>query len=140
MAYGPVDLLVVGFPDNNFSGAITDEIARLVEAGTVRVLDLMFVTKDSDGVVEVLELTDLDDVVAVAFDAFVGELEGLLAEEDGQAIGDNLDPNSSAGLLLYENTWAQGFASAVRDANGEVLVFERIPSPIVEAMQEGIEA
>jgi hypothetical protein len=139
MEYGPVDLLVIRFPKNRFTGEIADELKALVDAGTIRVMDLIFVTKDVDGKVESLELTDLDDTVAVQFDAFIDELEGLFSPEDAQAIGSNLDPDSSAGLLLYENVWARSFANAVARHDGEVLVSERIPRAIIQEMREGSE-
>jgi uncharacterized membrane protein len=139
MDYGPVDLLVVRFPKNKFTGEIVDELKALVDAGTIRVMDLIFVTKDADGNIESIELTDLDDTVAVQFDAFVDELEGLFSPEDAQVIGSNLEPDSSAGLLLYENVWARKFADAVAKVNGEVLVSERIPRAIIQEMREGVE-
>jgi hypothetical protein len=135
MAHGPIDLLVVRFPDNNFTGEITTELKALVDAGTVRILDIMFVTRDAAGTIDLIELTDLDDTVAVAFDAFVGDIEAFLAEEDVQTLGAGLAPNSSAALLLYENTWAMDFAQAVRNANGEVLLAERIPRSVIEALE-----
>lgn len=136
MGHGPVDLVVVRFPDNNFTGEITRELKALVDTGTVRVLDLMFVTKDAEGNFSVVELTDLDDAVAAAFDEFVGDIEAFFSEEDVQAIADGMAPNSSAGLILYENTWATAFAQAVRNANGEVLLAERVPRAVIEALEE----
>lgn len=140
MEYGPVDLLVIRFSDNTFTGRVVDELKALVDANRVRVLDLMLVPKDRDGTITTLELSDLDDPVARQFDEFVDEIDALLAPDDALAIGDGLAPDSSAGLLLYENVWARAFASAVEEVGGEVLVSERIPRDIVKAMQAEIDA
>ena len=136
MAEGPVDLLVVQFPENNFTGEIVAEMKNLVSAGTLNILDLMFVTRNAEGTIDVVELTDLEDVVAVQFDEFVGDIDGLLADADAEAIGAGLPPNSSAAMLLYENAWARNFSIAVRNADGEVLIHERIPRALFEAMDE----
>jgi uncharacterized membrane protein len=135
MDYGPVDLLVIRFPDNTFTGEIVEELKALVDSDTVRVMDLIFVTRSRDGAIEKIELTDLDDAVAVLFDAFIGELEGLFSSEDAQVIGSSLKPDTSAALLLYENVWARKFASAVARVNGEVLVAERIPRAVIQEMR-----
>lgn len=136
MSHGPIDLLVVRFPDNNFTGEITEELKNLVDAGTVKILDLMFVSKDSDDLVEVVELSDLDDVVGATFDAFVGDIQAFFSAEDVQVLADGMAPNSSAALVVYENTWASQFAEAVRNANGEVLLAERIPRAVIEALED----
>ncbi len=136
MSHGPVDLLVVKFPDNTFTGEITEELKNLVDAGTVKILDLIFVRKSAEGTVEAVELSDLDDVVGTTFDAFVGDIQAFFSEEDVRALGDGMEPNSSAALVVYENTWANRFAQAVRNANGEVLIAERIPRAVIETLEE----
>lgn len=136
MNYGPVDLVVVQFEESTFTGKVLDELERLVSTNTLRVLDLIFVSKDSDGVIDVVELTDLSDPVAQRFDAFVGEIDALLSREDAQAVGSGLAPGASAGLLLYENVWARTFAAAVKEVGGNVLLTERIPQDLITSMQE----
>lgn len=140
MNYGPVDLVAVQFPENKFTGAILDELQSLSDQGIVRVLDIIFVTTDDAGDVTVLEVTDLDDPVAVMFDAFVGDIDALLSQDDATTIGSSLPPNASAALVLYENVWATKMSAAVREAGGEVLLSERIPRDIIDAMQEEIES
>lgn len=140
MEYGPVDLLVIRFSDNTFTGRVVDELKALVDANTVRILDLMLVSKGEDGTITTLELSDLDDPVARRFDDFVGEIEALLAPDDALAIGSGLAPDSSAGLVLYENVWARAFASAVEEVGGEVIMSERIPRDTVNAMHAEIDA
>jgi Family of unknown function (DUF6325) len=134
---GPVDVVLLGFPGNEFTGEIAPALRDLVSSGTVRILDLVFITKDADGNVAGLELSDLGDAGA-AFDDVDGEVNELLTEEDVEAAGEELEPDSSAALLMFENTWAGRLATAIRDANGTVLAFERIPRDALDVFLSGI--
>jgi hypothetical protein len=136
MSYGPIELLVVKFPGNRFTGEIAPALKELVETGTIRIIDLLFVTKDAQGVVDVVEIDGLGEATFATFDPLVGEVAGLLSEEDARLFSASLEPNSSAGLLLFENTWAARFAQAVRNASGEVVLNERIPRAVVEELVE----
>ena len=122
---GPVDLVLLRFPGNQFTGEIAPALGELVSNGTVRILDLVFIMKDADGNVAGVELADLGDVGA-AFESIDGEVSELLTDEDIEAAGEELEPNSSAALLMFENSWAGRFVNAVRAANGEVVAYERI--------------
>jgi hypothetical protein len=133
---GPVDYLIVAFPGNEFRGEIAPALADLVEAGTIRIIDLAFVGKDAEGNVVALELTDIDPEVREGFEKAGVEVNGLFNEEDLAAVGEELEPNSSAALLVWENVWAQNVAQAMRDAGGEVLDFDRIPHEVVQAARE----
>jgi uncharacterized membrane protein len=128
---GPVDLVLLGFPGNQFTGEIAPALRDLVSSGTVRILDLVFITKDADGNVAGVELSDLGEAAA-AFDGVDGEINELLTDEDIEAAGEELDPDSSAALLMFENTWAGRLARAIREANGEVVAYERIPRDALE--------
>jgi uncharacterized membrane protein len=128
----PVDLVLLGFPGNKFTGDIAPALRDLVSSGTVRILDLVFITKGADGNVAGVELSDLGEAGA-AFDDVDGEINELLTDEDIEAAGEELEPDSSAALLMFENTWAGRLATAIREADGEVLAYERIPR---DAMQE----
>jgi hypothetical protein len=123
---GPVDLVLLGFPGNQFTGEIAPALRDLVSSGTVRILDLVFITKDADGNTAGVELSDLGEVGA-AFEDIDGEVSELLTDEDIVAAGEELEPNSSAALLMFENTWAGRLAAAIRAADGEVVAYERIP-------------
>ncbi|HET8525306.1 MAG TPA: DUF6325 family protein [Actinomycetota bacterium] len=136
MSIGPVGYLIVAFPGNEFKGEIAPALADLVEAGTIRIIDLAFVMKDADGAVVTAELGDLDSEVFRAFDALSPETLGLLNEEDLAAAGEELEPNSSAALLVWEDVWATRLRDAIANANGEVLDFERIPREVVDAAVE----
>ena len=136
MSIGPVEYLIVAFPGNQFKGEIVPALADLVEAGTIRIIDLAFVMKDADGAVVTAELGDLDSEVFKAFDALSPETMGLLNEEDLAAAGEELDPNSSAALLVWEDTWATTLRDAIVNAGGEVLDLERVPYEVVNAAVE----
>jgi GTPase SAR1 family protein len=133
MTLGPVEYVVVAFPGNKFTGNIAPALADLVEAGTIRVMDLAFVTKDADGAVVGFELTDLDQDEARVFDGLGGDGLDLISAEDLAAVGEELEPNSSAAMLVWENTWATKFAEALREADGELLDHDRIPHEVLEA-------
>ena len=105
---GPVDYLVVGFPaaTANFSGEMASELKALIDSDTVRVLDLVMITRADDGSVEAAELRDADDSEIGELRALERELAILLAEEDIEEIGASLEPGSAAAVLVWENTWA----------------------------------
>jgi hypothetical protein len=133
MAIGPVEYLIVAFPGNEFRGEIAPALAELVESGTIRIIDLTFVVKDSDGSIAAMELSDLKPEIAAAFSSFGAATGNLFNEEDLMAAGEELEPNSSAALLVWEDLWATKFAEAVRNANGVILDHDRIPREVVEA-------
>jgi hypothetical protein len=110
-----------------------------VAAGIVRILDLVFVLKDAEGNVTGLELSDLGDEVA-AYDQLDGEIGELLTEEDIENASAALDNESSALMILFENTWASHLATAIRNADGEVVAFERIPRDNLEEALASIDA
>ena len=120
---GPVDYMVVGFPADkaNFSGAMADELKKLMDSGTIRVLDLMMVTKSEDGTVEVAELRDHDESDVGELRSLEAELSLLLALEDVERVGADLEPGSAAAVLVWENTWAGPLASAIRHSGGELI-------------------
>ena len=130
MSIGPVEYLILGFPGNNFTGEIVPELAKLIDSGLVRIIDLIFISKDADGDVTVVEYDAVEELAAFAgLDAEIG---GLLTDEDVAHASLSLEPNSSAALLVWEDTWAAPFAAAVRNANGVILEGARIPREIIE--------
>ena len=137
---GPVDFIIVEFPagERNFTGEAADELIALVEAGSIRVIDLLFLVKDQDGNIEAMELSDLDDLGP--FQALEAELAEFLAEDDVAHLAAAMDPGSVAGVLVYENLWAAPFASAVRRAGGQLIANGRIPAQAIIAALEADEA
>lgn len=136
---GPVDYMVVEFPSDqaDFSGAMARELSALIERGTVRVLDLVFLKKELDGSVEGFETHDFDDGELGELRALETELAMLLAADDVEAIGEALEPGSVAAVLVWENAWAAPFASAVRHSGGQLVASGRIP---IQALAAAIEA
>jgi hypothetical protein len=132
----PVDYMIVAFPGNEFKGEIAPALADLVEKGTIRIIDLASVAKDADGNIGAFELTDIDPEVRKGFENMGVEVNGLFNEEDLQAAGEELDPDSSAALLVWENLWAKDVAQAIRNAGGELLDFERLPHEVVQAARD----
>ena len=136
MSIGPVEYMIVAFPGNRLKGEIVPALAGLIEAGTLRIIDLAFVMKDADGVVVTAEMGDLDSEVFKAFDALSPETMGLLNQDDLAAAGEELEPNSSAALLVWEDVWATKLRDAILNAGGELLDLERVPYEVVNAAVE----
>jgi uncharacterized membrane protein len=132
MDLGPVEILVVSFPGNQFTGEVAPALAELVETGLIRVIDLVFVAKDADGDVVGIELSDIDESASAAYRPHVEEPSGLLADEDIQDLGADLAPNSSAAILLFEHVWAKKFRDAVLGAGGELVASIRIPKEAID--------
>lgn len=132
MGVGPVDVVIIGFPGNKFTGRIAPALMDLVESGIVRIIDLLFVSKDADGVTTTIELADLDPDAGPAFLDVSVTSPGALGAEDAEEVADDLPPNSSALLIAFENAWAAEFAEAVRAADGVLIDSIRIPHDVVE--------
>jgi hypothetical protein len=130
MALGPVEYIIVGFPGNKFTGEIAPELIALVESETVRILDLIFIGKDADGSVLSFEIDELDQLAG--FGGLDGEVGGLISPEDIEFAAGQLEPNSSAALLIWEDLWAAPFAAAVRNSGGVLLDGARIPHELIE--------
>ncbi|HEU4942312.1 MAG TPA: DUF6325 family protein [Gaiellaceae bacterium] len=133
---GPVDYMIVAFPGNEFRGEVAPALADLVEKGTIRIIDLAFVTKNADGDIGAFELTDIDPEVRQGFENLGVEVNGLFNEDDLKAAAEELEPNMSAALLVWENLWAREVAQALRDAGGVLLDFERLPHEVVQAARD----
>ena len=134
MAVGPIELLVVKFPGNQFKGEIAPALRELVETGTIRIVDLIFAIKDEEGTLAVLELNALGDETLAVFAPEPSELSGTLTEDDARSLSGGLENNSSAAILLFENTWATTFVEALRNANGELILSERIPRAVIDEL------
>jgi hypothetical protein len=127
---GPVDVAVIAFDGNDFSGDIAPALADLQASGTVNVIDLAFVRKDADGATAIVEVAD--DALASAFDRIADSQFDLLSEADLTDLARGLEPASSAMVVVWENSWAARFATAVRQSHGRVALLERIPHENVE--------
>ena len=134
---GPVDFVIVEFPADraNFTGEMAEALVALVEAGTIRVIDLLILVKNSDGSIDSMELDDLANLGPLQ--VLEAEMAELLAEEDVVNLAAAMDPGSTAGVIIYENLWAAPFASAARRAGGQLIANGRIP---MQAILAAIEA
>jgi Family of unknown function (DUF6325) len=132
MTIGPVEYIIVGFPGNQFNGQIAPELVDLVESGTIRILDLIFIGKDADGSVVAFEIDELD--AAAGFSGLDGDVGGLISPADIEYAAAALEPNSSAALLIWEDVWATRFAEAVRKSGGVLLEGARMPHEIIEPL------
>lgn len=137
---GPVDYIVVEFPAgaSNFTGEMAKELLALVDSGTIRVIDVLILTKDEDGAVEAMELSDIEDLGPLQ--AVEAQLAELLAADDVEHLAAAMDPGSTAGVLIWENLWAAPFASAARRSGGQLIATGRIPIQAIIASIEADEA
>jgi len=135
---GPVDYAIIAFPGNRFRGEIAPAIGELVDAGTIRIIDIAFVGKDAEGNAVAMELTELDPEVQEGLEKIGVEVGGLFNEDDLMDAAEGLEPNSSAALLVWENVWARKVSQAMRDAGGELLAFDRLPHEVVQAAREWV--
>jgi Family of unknown function (DUF6325) len=137
---GPVDYIVVEFPAgaSNFTGEMAEELVALVDAGTIRVIDILILTKNEDGTVEAMELSEIEELGPLR--AIEAQLAELLAEEDVANLAAAMDPGSTAGVVIWENLWAAPFGSAARRSGGQLLATGRIPIQAIIASIEADEA
>ncbi|SEL97281.1 DUF6325 family protein [Streptacidiphilus jiangxiensis] len=131
-AYGPVEYAVIAFPGNRFTGEIATELTKLTSQGIVRVIDITFIKRDADGATEIVELEDLDDFESGPFADVDGEVTGLLSQEDLEQVAEEIPPNSSAAIIVWEDVWATALSQALRRADGILVAHERIPAAVVE--------
>lgn len=134
---GPVDYVVVEFPAGakNFTGEMAQELLKLVDAGTIRIVDVLILDKNEDGSVDASELSDIDQLGEMQ--AVEAELAELLAADDVAHLAAAMEPGSTAGVLIFENLWAAPFASAARRSGGQLIANGRIP---IQAIIASVEA
>ena len=141
MDVGPVDVLEVAFPGNEFNGEILPALEQLIASGTIRVLDLLFAYKTADGEVGSVELAGITQQYGPLFASVDGDVPGgLLDAEDVEALGEDLQPNSSIALIVWENTWAAPFLAALEGSGAVLLDQARIPREAVLAALASVES
>lgn len=140
MTLGPLEFTVIGIDGNNFTGRIADEIGRVVESGTVAIVDIVLITKDADGAVVVIELDNHDDPRFAGFATLLSGMNGLLTQEDTETIAADLPDDSSALVLLFEHRWAVRLKEAMIDTGGFLISREMIAPEILEIVNAEIEA
>ena len=137
---GPVDYIVVEFPAgaSNFTGEMAEELLALVDSGTIRVIDILILTKNEDGTVDAMELSEIEQLGPLQ--AVEAQLAEFLAEEDVENLAAAIDPGSTAGVLIRENLWAAPFGAAARRSGGQLIASGRIPIQAIIASIEADEA
>jgi hypothetical protein len=136
---GPIDYLVVEFPGNRMTGEGFPLLVDLVDAGIIRILDLVFATRDTDGTVTVVDITDIDGDGQLDLAVYQGAASGLHGADDLEEATSILEPGNSAGILVYENVWAAPFAAALRRGGGQLVASGRIPVQAILASLDAAE-
>ncbi|MTG89452.1 DUF1269 domain-containing protein [Cellulosimicrobium sp. BIT-GX5] len=137
---GPIDYIVVEFPENRLDGEALPLLLDLVDRGIIRVLDLAFVRKSASGEVSAADLRNLDATGGFDLTVFEGASSGILGDDDLEEAGAALAPGAAAGVLVYENTWAAPFAAALRRGGGSLVAGGRIPVEAVVAALDAADA
>jgi hypothetical protein len=140
MTLGPLEYTVIGFEGNDFTGAIADEIQRVVDQGTIRLVDLVFIAKDRDGDVMILELDSKDDPRFAGFAPLLAGLSGMFTPEDVEAIAEGLPVDTSALAVLFEHRWAERLKDAIVAAGGFLVSRSTVPPEVLEAVNSELEA
>jgi hypothetical protein len=136
MTYGPIDFLAIEFKGNQFKGEILPAVIELVQNKIVRVIDFVVVVKDENGQHRALELQQLDAEVIRILDPLEVEVSGMIQVEDIELIAEQLEKNTTAAILMFENLWAIKFGEAAVRANGRMVMFHRIPFEVVNEVLE----
>ena len=134
MALGPVDVYIIGFPGNQFTGRIAPVVIDLIEKGTIRIIDILLVIKDEAGQVTALEMADLSESAGPSFMEIGIAQPGALGQDDADEISDSLENNSSALLIAFENLWAAKLTEGLQAANAYVIDHVRIPAEVAESV------
>lgn len=137
---GPIDHLLLQYPDGADTGPSADAMLALVDAGIIAVYDLVAIRREHDGSVDVVELTDLSAEGLGGFHVFHGARSGLLDDDDIAQAAGIMDDGSTAVLIIYENRWAVPFVAAARTAGAEVIATERIPADVVMEVLDALDA
>ncbi len=139
MMPGPIDYILVEWNGRQPNGEAMPHLVDLVDRGLIRILDLALITREEDGSVGFIELSDLGPDES-GFAIFEGAASGLLQDDDLQQAGGALEPGTAAALLVYENAWAAPFADAVRRSGGELVASGRIPAEDFLTALDAVEA
>jgi uncharacterized membrane protein len=137
---GPIDLLVIEFPGNRFTGAGLRELHSLVAAGIINIIDLVIVTKNEEGQVSALDLQDLGPDASAVLAQLHATISQMLTSDDIDELGEQLVNNSTAAIMMYENTWAAKTKQAIIEAKGRVVMQARVPHEVVQGTLEDLAA
>ncbi|MEM9513752.1 MAG: DUF6325 family protein [Actinomycetota bacterium] len=135
MALGPIEVLVIAFPGNQFNGRILPELERLIEAGTITVVDGLLITKEADGAVSFVEFEEAGaNPDAAKLTELMNQIESLISDDDVLELADGLEPDSSALMLVFEHTWSKTLRNEIVDSGGVLANNFRVPGLVVEEL------
>ena len=133
MSVGPIEVIVVEFPGNRFNGKIIPELRKLVDAGTIRIVDGLMMSREEGDAITILEIDQVTgDTDLAALAELFDTMDALISDEDIESLSETLEPNSSAAILVFEHTWAIPFRDAVVDSGGILAAAIRIPADVVD--------
>ena len=136
MAFGPLEYMVIGCPGNNFKKEIVPELRSIQEKGLIRVVDVVFVRKNADNTVTVLEVSDMEGDELTAFGPVQESLSGLFTPQDIVTLSSALPSDTSAAIVLLEHLWLQELEKAVDRANGVVYIGGMIPDSTLQQVNQ----
>ena len=137
MTYGAIDFIAIGFKDSNFNSEIAANLLELVEQGIVRIIDLLVVVKDPNGEVSALEIEQIDAATLAVFEPLQDGITGMATQQDIELVGQMLENDSRAAIIMFENLWAVRLKDAILRGGGRLLMHERIPDEVVlEVVEE----
>jgi uncharacterized membrane protein len=139
MGLGPIEIVTIVFPGSRFNGAVLPQLAALVESGTVRIVDALFVARGSDGTLDTIEIDDATDDGIGELGSLIHEANGLISDDDVEQLTEALSPGSSAVLLVFEHSWVIPLRDAISASGGELLESIRVPGPVVDEVLAAIE-
>ena len=134
MSYGPVELVVLRFDSIDFRGEVLREIQKVVDVGTIVLIDILLAVRLGDDPVRVLEVTELEDPILQRWEPIITDAGGLLTADDAERLSANLAPDSAVALLVFEHRWVAPIADAIENAGGSVVMTERIPRAVIDQL------
>ena len=140
MTLGPLEYTVIGFAGNRFNGEIAKEIQKVVEKRIIRLVDVVVISKNIDGEATVIELDNKADPKFKDFAPLLGDLMGLLTEDDIAAIAADLPDNTTALVMLFEHRWAEHIKDAIAGAGGFLVSRTTVPPEILEQVNAELSA
>ena len=140
MSYGPVELVVLKFDGTNFEGEVLREIQKVVDAGTIVVIDILLAVRLGDDPVRVIEVQELEDPILQRWEPIITDGGNLLTTDDAERLSADLEPDSAVALLLFEHRWVAPLADAIERAGGSVVLTERIPRAVIQELVAEIAA
>ena len=138
--HGPVDFVLIEFPDDHLTGRAAEELLTLVERDIVHVFDVLVVGKQSDGSTYALDLAEVAEQQLGGFENLSWARTGILSDEDMEEAAAVLEPGKLAVLIVYENAWAVPFVAAAMESGGELIAGARIPAQDVTDALEALDA